>query len=100
MKVVLKDKTEIFITNEQSDKITTELLKEGDGFIKINGQTIRKSRIVEIRTNTLTSSDISDFNNLSIEKGNKCRGQYSIQNEINHIAKEHKDWAKKIQNKK
>ncbi len=63
---------------------------------------------VEIEGNAYLICDIKsiikipyyeNYNDNQIED-NKCRGQYSIQNEINHIAKEHKDWAKKIQNKK
>lgn len=100
MKVLLKDKTEIYISESQANILKEELLTNDDGFIKIGGQTIRKSRVVEIRTGGLRSVDIPDFNTPVIEDS-KCQGQYSIQAEINRIANEEhpKEWSKLIRDK-
>ena len=100
MRVVLKDRTEILVTPEQAEKLKDLLLDNDDGFVDINNQVMRKSRIVEIRSDGLKLDDVPQFD--QIESGQKCHGQYSIQNEINQIAKnEHpKEWSKLIRDPK
>lgn len=96
MRVVLKDKTEILVTPEQAEKLKDLLLENDDGFVDIDNQVIRKSRVVEIRSDGLKLTDLPSFEPL--ESGEKCHGRYSIQNEINQIAKtDHPDnWSKLI----
>lgn len=100
MRVVLKDKTEILVTPEQAEKLKDLLLENDDGFVDIDNQVIRKSRVVEIRSDGLQLADVPQFD--KIESGKKCTGQYSIQNEINQIAQnEHpKEWSKLIRDPK
>ena len=102
MKVILRDKTEIYITEDQAEKLNNELMLNDNGFVQIGNQTVRKDRIVEIRTGGLQAADIPDFNKPNLPTGKVCRGTHSIQADINRMAQDEspKGWAKLIRDKK
>jgi hypothetical protein len=72
--------------------------------IELDDDTLMSSQIVKITKNRATEADaiqIPDFDAPVLLQGNRCRGQYSIQREINRIAKDEggRDWAKLVKDK-
>lgn len=71
--------------------------------VDIGGAAFSSSSIKSITPNHVTEADLPKANDKlkQLQAGKRCRGQYSIQAEINKAAKElgGKDWAKLIQNK-
>lgn len=82
----LKDKTEIIITQDEAAAIQ-KVLEEGSvDFVHIGRSSVSRSLIAGIFEGGLTQADVPNFEQREIDAGKRCRGQYSIQLEINNIA--------------
>jgi hypothetical protein len=93
----LFDKTEIVVSNAQAMALNKSLASGSDGFVTVNGSTIKKSAIASVTPGGQTQADQPGpaFGG-TIAVGLQCRGQYSIQREINRIASDRPDWSKLI----
>lgn len=97
-----RDKTTTVVDNKDGEALSLLLIQaKKPDYIEVNGNTVRTSEVISVKPGGEDPNPIVDpFR--QIDEGKKCRGQFSIQNEINKIIKgEHpKDWAKKIQDTK
>lgn len=101
-KVKLFDETELIITTQQAEALKAALNRSTEGFVTVNGQTIKKNAISSITTGGITEDDLPNFNLRAIPSGKVCTGKFSINTEINRIAQDEggKDWANLIRNTK
>ena len=92
-----KEIPDITINNQKGDKLKQLWFNENLRYspVEIAGSAYLLGDIKSI----IKISDLDDNIYKAIES-HHCHGQYSIQNEINHIAKELKDWSSKIRDKK
>lgn len=103
-KVSFRDKTSTTITTEDGDNLKLLLLaKNHPPNIEINGELYRASEIISVKqavsTQDIIPEDIIDPNKRLAAKS-RCRGQYSIQHEINKIAHSNDNWGKLVRDKK
>lgn len=67
---------------------------------ELGEDTIMSGQITKITRNKVTQADIPNFTQAVLGEGNRCKAQYSIQLEINRLAKsEGHKWAKLIADK-
>lgn len=95
----LMDKTEIQLSDREAQAVE-KMVEQGKEFIKIGTTLIKRSQIAQITPGGIVNADI--FEKPALPAGPKCRGQFSIQNEINKMIKSDypRDWAKRIRDKK
>jgi hypothetical protein len=86
MIVVLADKTEITITNAQYEKLKPVLLSGSNTMIVLGEMMIQANMVKMVKPGGMTEADIPNFEQKALEAGTRCRGEYSIQCEINNIA--------------
>ena len=68
---------------------------------ELGDDTITSGQIMKITKNKPTQADIPSFTQQKLASGNRCKAQYSIQLEINRLAKaEGAKWGKLIADKK
>lgn len=58
MKITLFDRTEIIVSKTDGEKLERLLLRSQDGYVKINGITLKKSGILKIEQGGYTEADI------------------------------------------
>lgn len=89
--LVLKDRTQIEITDDQAESLEATLIDGKADFLKINGELYSPRSIDRIVKSKATQADIFEDpwadEEHQIEAGRTCRGDRSIQREINDIAK-------------
>lgn len=100
----MTDRTEMYVSRAEGDSIRKALTKSETGFLTVRGTTIKKTAVLKLEeggTDPLAPG-FFDKPKTPLESGKRCRAQYSIQREINDIAKnEHPhDWAKYIKSTK
>lgn len=104
-KVSFRDKTSTTINTEDGENLKALLLtKNHPPNIEINDELYRASEIISVkqavRTQDNTYEDILDAKR-QIEAKDRCRGQQSIQLEINNIANSYGyEWRDLIRNKR
>jgi hypothetical protein len=99
-KVKLFDGNELLINERQADALEQSLSDSNDGYVKINGNMVKKTAISSVMKGSFYDSDIADYSKPAIPSGKVCRGEFSIQNEINNIAKASgQGWAKRVMDK-
>lgn len=102
-KIVLFDKSEFIISKTQTAQLERALAQSTDGFVTVDGRTIKKNAIAAILPGGETEVDIPKpwaNQDRQIVAGKVCKAEYSIQNEINMIAKTYADWSKRIVSEK
>ena len=101
-KVTLFDGTEFFINQRQTDMLKESINKSTEGFITVEGKTVKKNAISSIIPGGITELDRIFGLDRQVSSGKVCRGEKSIQREINNVIKQTypNDWAKKIASKK
>lgn len=100
MVLKLKDKTEYSITENEAEKIT-EMLTQKLDWIKLGAEMISRTMVAGIFEDHSPPMKIPDFDLplLEEEAKGRCRGQYSIQLEVNNIAQIFDNWGELIGNK-
>ena len=97
--VTFRDKTSIIISNERGDKLKEILAANKPQMLDLEGNMYRSSEIVSVKQAIESNATLITDPFRQIEES-KCKAQYSIQKEINHIALAEKNWAKLIQDTK
>jgi hypothetical protein len=89
--MVLNDRTEHYLNDEQTVKVNQALAKSGDGFIILGTLTVKKSAVQQIKPGGRTQADIFEDpwaeEDHQIEAPKKCIGCRSISLEILNTAK-------------
>lgn len=105
-KVIFRDRTSTVIEQKRGEKLKELLLSpRPPQNIEINGELYRASEVVAVKMAVASEDSIPtvDWQDIPVlPQGNKCQGLYSIQSEINNIAKSDypQTWAKLIVDKK
>jgi hypothetical protein len=105
-RVTFRDRTTALLENSKGEQLKKYLLSNRPPVnIEINGELYRASEIISVKKAVATEDNIpvADWNTLRLPTGKKCHGQYSVQNEINKIAKNtygKVHWSKLIHDKK
>jgi hypothetical protein len=99
-KITLFDGSEILISAKQAQALERSLADNTDGFVKVNDNTIKKNAISSITPGGITETDLP-YTSKQIGSGNVCKSQYSIQLEINNIARSEggSKWSKLVTDK-
>jgi hypothetical protein len=100
--ITLRNKQVYTLSDQKAESLKELWATSKQSFVmELNGDTYKSSEIVSITKNKPTEADIPNFDNPPLPQGKMCRGEYSIQKEINNIARhDHpNDWPKYIKNK-
>ncbi len=98
--VKLRDGAIYSLTDTDAQSLKNTLANSKTSFMaELGNDTILSSQIVSIKKNSVTEPDLDNYPELP--SGGICRGQYSIQREINNIAQaEGKHWPTLIIDKR
>lgn len=101
--MILKDRTQIELTDDEAESFENALVSGKAEFIRIKGELYSPKSVDRIIKSRKTEVDVDPWatEESMLPQGKKCTGQHSIQNEINQIAKnDHpNDWARLIRDK-
>ncbi len=97
--IKLRDNSVYTLEDIDGESLKNALITSNKPFmVELNNDTVLSSQIISIKKNAVSEPEINTYDQLPI--GKKCRGQYSIQNEINNIARAENDkWQELIINK-
>ena len=104
MTMILKDRSEIVVTDDQGEKIQESIIKEAE-FIRLNGEMYSRKTIDKVvkggKLPTLEHFVDPWADESRMIGGKKCNSTRSIQSEINNIIKSEagREWAKAIRDK-
>lgn len=101
-----RDKTEVSLTQEQGEKLQQVMMSaKPPTVLDVDGKVTRFSEILSVEKDydyrePILQQPTTWAETLQLVGGKHCRGQKSIQNEINNIAKSEGDgWQQRIQDK-
>ena len=81
MIMVLADRTEQYLSDDEARQVQQALAKSGDGFIQVAGMTVKKSQIAVVKPGGITQVDIfrtPDEKEKKLAEGKQCLGKHSI----------------------
>lgn len=102
-KITFRDKTSTTVDTSKGEKLKELMLStRPPENIEINGELYRRTEIISVKKAIGGHDNIPNFDRPALGSGDKCKGQFSIQREINNMIKDQypKDWAKRIGNTK
>lgn len=90
MIISLFDHTEIYISKDKAEKLTQSLEKSGDGIVKIDDWTIKKSAIAYIKPGGMTQSDVMALEINQEQKALEAGRRVGSSSSISNILKDRK----------
>jgi hypothetical protein len=82
MRVILKDRTEIMVSDKEAEAIKDSMLESLEGYVEIGKELIKKTNINGIQSGGVSEKDLPGFNQIEEPRYNCVNNRTSIQVEV------------------